>query len=302
MKQLFNRLKAYVFPMTAILVSAPIYAVTIRFFVNNPNSQIITGGVSGLSLIISRLLFSNSIEMQLQTYSILYIILNIPIFLLGYTSIGKKFAIFSFANVFLVSTFNAFMPASVIDFIVPQLANVEPIALAIFAGALAGISTGIALLGNTSGGGTDIIAVYFGVKKGVQIGRYLLLLNAVILVSGALIFHQWVEMLYSIVYIYTSSTVVDMMHVRNKKELLHIVTTKGEELSKFLIANSLHGCTIVPAKGAFTNQDKQILLMTISVFEVKWFMDQIQKMDPESFTMITSVDTIYGKFYMPPIG
>jgi len=105
-----------------------------------------------------------------------------------------------------------------------------------------------------------------------------------------------------VVYLYITSSVIDQMHVRNKKELLHIVTAKGDEVAKALIECSRHGVTIVPAKGAYTRRDKTILYMVVSVFELKKFLDLIHRIDPDSFTMTSSIDNVYGRFYMPPIG
>lgn len=301
LKKFWTKYASLFIAVIATLTSSALYATSIRFFVQNESSRLVTGGVSGISLIISRFISADA-EVQLQIYSILYVVINIPIFLLGYFYVGKRFSIFSFLNVVLASIFIRNYPALISDFFITSFTDMEPLAIALFAGLFSGIGSGIALLGNTSGGGTDVIAVYFGLRKGLSIGRYVMALNGVILLTGAIISSQWVEMLYSVVYLYITSSVIDQMHVRNKKELLHIVTAKGDEVAQALIGCSRHGVTIVPAKGAFTRRDKTILYMVVSVFELKKFLDLIQKIDPESFTMTSSIDNVYGRFYMPPIG
>lgn len=283
------------------LASAALYATSIRFFVQNENAKLVTGGISGISLIISRFVSSDP-DTQLTLYSILYIVLNIPVFLLGYFAVGKRFSVFSFINVIVASVLIRNYPGFIEDFFLSSFTDMDPLAIALFAGLFSGLGSGIALLGNTSGGGTDVIAVYFGLRKGISIGRYVMALNGAILLTGALISGRWMDMLYSVVYLYITSSVIDQMHVRNKKELLQIVTAKGDEVSKALISCSLHGVTIVPAKGAFTGRDKSILYMVVSAFELKKFLHVIQTTDPESFTMTSSIDAVYGKFYMPPIG
>ncbi len=300
-KKFWTKYASLIIAVVATFTSSALYATSIRFFVQNENSRLVTGGVSGISLIISRFVTEDA-EVQLQIYSILYIVINIPIFLLGYFYVGKKFSIFSFLNVVLASIFIRNYPSAISDFFINSFTDMEPLALALFAGLFSGIGSGIALLGNTSGGGTDVIAVYFGLRKGLSIGRYVMALNGVILLTGAIISSRWVEMLYSVVYLYITSSVIDQMHVRNKKELLHIVTAKGDEVAKALIECSRHGVTIVPAKGAYTRRDKTILYMVVSVFELKKFLDLIHRVDPDSFTMTSSIDNVYGRFYMPPIG
>lgn len=300
-KKFWTKYASLIITVVATFTSSALYATSIRFFVQNENSRLVTGGVSGISLIISRFITEDA-EVQLQIYSILYIVINIPIFLLGYFYVGKKFSIFSFLNVVLASIFIRNYPSAISDFFINSFTDMEPLALALFAGLFSGIGSGIALLGNTSGGGTDVIAVYFGLRKGLSIGRYVMALNGVILLTGAIISSRWVEMLYSVVYLYITSSVIDQMHVRNKKELLHIVTAKGDEVAKALIECSRHGVTIVPAKGAYTRRDKTILYMVVSVFELKKFLDLINRIDPDSFTMTSSIDNVYGRFYMPPIG
>lgn len=301
LKRFWTKYATLIIASLATFTSAALYATSIRFFVQNESAKLVTGGVSGISLIISRFV-SQDAEVQLQLYTIIYVVLNIPIFLLGFFYVGKRFSIFSFVNVILASVLIRNYPTFISDFFINSFTDMDPLAIALFAGLFSGLASGIALLGNTSGGGTDVIAVYFGLRKGIQIGRYVMGLNGAILLTGAIISGQWLEMLYSVVYLYITSSVIDQMHVRNKKELLHIVTAKGDEVAQALINCSRHGVTIVPAKGAFTKRDKTILYMVVSVFELKKFLQVIHQVDPESFTMTSSIDNVYGKFYMPPIG
>ena len=301
LKRFWTKYATLIIASLATFTSAALYATSIRFFVQNESAKLVTGGVSGISLIISRFV-SQDAEVQLQLYTIIYVVLNIPIFLLGFFYVGKRFSIFSFVNVILASVLIRNYPTFISDFFINSFTDMDPLAIALFAGLFSGLASGIALLGNTSGGGTDVIAVYFGLRKGIQIGRYVMGLNGAILLTGAIISGQWLEMLYSVVYLYITSSVIDQMHVRNKKELLHIVTEKGDEVAQALINCSRHGVTIVPAKGAFTKRDKTILYMVVSVFELKKFLQVIHQVDPESFTMTSSIDNVYGKFYMPPIG
>ena len=83
MKFSWKTMKPYVISLIAVLGSALLYSITIRFFIKNQNSQILTGGVSGISLMLSRLMYYTDYAMQLKAYSYLYILLNIPIFILG---------------------------------------------------------------------------------------------------------------------------------------------------------------------------------------------------------------------------
>ena len=253
-------------------------------------------GISGLAMVIARYVISaKNIGL---TYSIVYITLNIPLFILAYKSIGKIFSFITLANVLLTSGLIAIIPPDFWNFL--EVSGMPMLDIALFAGILTGASIGVALKANLSTGGTDILALYFSIKKGVSIGKYVMALNAIVLVLGGILSSSVQAMLYTLVYIGVSSVVVDLIYMRTKKVLIEVVSNKGEEISKKLLSDTGHGLTVIPAIGAYTTETKEVLHMVISARQTRDVIELIYNIDPASFVIQLPVEQVYGKFYMPP--
>ena len=299
----------YIISLFASVLSAFFYAYGFRTFLDpmfvESASPIIAGGASGLSQVLVAVI-SNvfNVAMDVETsaawLSIIYFVINIPLLILAITKVGKKFAIFSFVNVFLVSFLTSLIDESWIIF---KINETDYLSRALFAGVFTGIATTIAVKFDHSTGGIEIISVYLSSRSKGSMGKYMLIINGVIIVAYTLL--KGVDVygpvaLYSIVYLFTSSTVIDTFNLRHKKVQLQVITS-NESLSKILISNLPHGCTIVDAKGAFKNSDKKILYMDISTSEIKLAVKVIKEVDEEAFISISPIQNIYGKFYIKPL-
>lgn len=282
-----------------LLCSSLLYAFAVTCFINQSNGNIITAGVSGLAMLISRVFFTDNASLA---YMIIYIIMNIPLFILAYKSIGKIFSIFTLANVVIASLIIGLIPLEIFSFL--KINELEPITISLISGVLAGTSIGFALKANLSTGGGDIISLYFGIKKGVSIGRYVMIFNSsVILIYGGytgIVNDNWHPIFYTLAYIFISSTVVDLIFTRTKKVLIEVITEKGDEISSILLRETHHGCTILRGEGAFSHNGKQLLHMVVSVRQINEVAKTIRNIDPCSFVIQLPVDNIYGKFYIPP--
>ena len=284
------------YAIASLLMSCILYAISVTAFINSDGSNLLPAGVSGLAMVISRYVLSvKDVELF---YSIIYVSMNIPLFILAYKNIGKVFSVITFMNVVITSILIALIPHSFWDFL--KVENMQLLDIALFAGVLSGASIGVALKANLSTGGTDIVALYFSIKKGVSIGKYVMCLNGFVLVLGGLLSKDVNAMLYTLVYIGTSSVVIDMIYMRTKKVMIEVVSTKGEEISKTLLKDAGHGVTVLPAVGAYSNQSKEVLHMVISARQTREVVQLVHNIDKESFIVQLPVEQVYGKFYMPP--
>ena len=105
--------------------------------------------------------------------------------------------------------------------------------------------------------------------------------------------------LYSLVYFFTSSTIVDTLSSRDKKNQLQIITS-NKNLPDVLINYFPHSCTIVDGKGAYTKQNKLVVYTVISIFEVRRAIKIIQEIDSNAFITITKVNQVVGRFFIQP--
>lgn len=294
------------------VVSSLLAAYTFRSFIV-PSSDVnavplITGGVSGVSQTLNRFFdlihFFDAIDNR-TLQAIFYFLLNIPIFILGYTKIGKRFATFSMINVILTSFFIEIIPNDV-----TLLVNIteDLLSRAIIAGLLQGLASSIAYVMEISSGGLDVVTYYFANVKSTSVGKFAILFNTIILFMFTTIYLITTEstdgalnsIIFSLIYFFTSSKVVDTINVRNKKTSLQIVTSV-ESMPKVIMQKFHHGCTVVKAKGGFTNLDKYVIYMVVSSTEAQDVIKLVRAVDPESFIDESYAHQVYGRFFIRPI-
>jgi uncharacterized membrane-anchored protein YitT (DUF2179 family) len=271
-------------------------------------TPLITGGVSGISQITNRLFDVLNLLNQIENRSlqaIFYFLFNIPIFILAYNKIGKRFAIFSFINVITTSFFIEIIPH---DWTQLVTISDDLLSRAIIAGFIQGFSSSLAYLMDISSGGMDVITVYFANVKSTSVGKYAIAINGVIYLLFTILYLLNTDSLtgalnaviFSVIYSFTTSQVVDAINIRNKKTQLQIVTSRID-LPKILMEKFYHGCTVVQAKGGYTNSTKYIVYMVVSSREVASVVKHIRTVDPESFIDESPSHQVYGKFFIKPI-
>ena len=296
----------------ATVVAAFMLAYNFRAFVSTTTDgyNLIAGGVAGVGQVIALCVQKFGIEIPVsldQLHSIIYFVANIPLFILAFVCIGRRFAILSLVNVLLTSIFISIIPE---DWIYIFEIN-DLLAKSILAGVVNGLAISIAVEREHSTGGTDILSLYVGLKKGQDIGVYVFVINFSIVLIYTILSSITTEYLpavpgaatmavFTLIYFFTSSVVIDAVSTRNKKVELQIIT-KEERLSKVLIQNFPHGCTVVDAKGAFFEEDKKMIFTVISSFELKKAQEVIYKVDPNAFITVINIDRVYGKFFIKPI-
>lgn len=283
----------------AIIISAFISALAIKIIVQ-PN-QFLSGGVSGLTILISRYasICLEKSEIESMLYSILYVIFNIPLFIFGFKKLGKHFIVYSMVDVLLFSLFVSIIPSS--WYLKFQLQSVDILTESVLAGLLSGTASVIAFSNGFSQGGTDILSMYLSRTKGKGIGNYSLAMNVVILLIGGIVFKNYSALIYTVIYFFVSSLVINNLYLVNKKMLVEIVTKKAEELTQKLMTESHHGCTILDAIGAYSNESKKIIRIVISSNQAKSICEIIKEIDNESFTTIIDVNKVNGRFYISPL-
>lgn len=308
-----------------LLISALCFAIGFRAFIspaaaaNEPGKYLTlaTGGVSGVSQTLVKAIqlitgkYMNAHDKD-TLVSVAYFVINIPIFVLAWKGIGKRFAVFTFINVIATSIFIKIVPESVVSLFDAQDFLSDNLSRALFGGICIGLSSGLSLMVDGSSGGLDVISYYISLKKSTAIGKYAVTFNGVVITLFTLLSyfpvnsedtyhdHVWVVLLYAIVYLFVFSLVIDHLSRRNRKTQIQIITTK-DTLPKVLMANFHHGCTVVDAKGAFSGEGKKIIYMVVSSFEVKKAIQVIQEADPQAFINCMSVSAVYGRFYIEPI-
>ena len=307
----------YGFSLLATVVSAAIFVFGMVVFlepalVSVKTDAMVSGGSSGAAQVF-KLIIASFVELDTKTerliLSALYVSINIPLLMLAFKGVGKRFAFFTLINVGFVALFTNFFKGEFFTNIAVFVnENGGMLTRALFAGVTTGLSSAIAYKIDTSAGGFDIVSFYISAKKGTTTGKYGMLINGCVVASFALVSsltkHNYAfalaGMFFSFVYLLTVMLVIDAINVRNKKAQIQI-TTSNKDLPQLLMANIPHGATIVNSKGGFTNNDSYLIYMVVSTTEIKRSVDVIKELDPHSFVCVTSLQGVYGNFHMRPI-
>ncbi|KON68138.1 YitT family protein [Peribacillus butanolivorans] len=266
-----------------VIVGAFLNAIAMNFFLIPAN--VYASGFTGVAQLLSRMIGSFA-PFNIST-GILLLLLNIPVTIIAWRKVGKSFTFYSFLSVILMSLFMEIIP----------ITRWSPDILlnAVFGGVIAAVGVGITLKFGASTGGMDIIAMLLSRKKDKPVGTYLFLLNGVIIVTAGAVYGPE-KALYTLVTLYTSTRVVDAIHTRHEKLTAMIITKKSEELKQAIHAKLVRGITRIPAKGAFTNESKEMLLIVITRYELYDLERIIKEVDPHAFTNIIETSGIVGTF------
>ncbi|AND38934.1 MULTISPECIES: YitT family protein [Bacillaceae] len=262
-----------------VLIGAILNAIAMNFFLIPAN--VYASGFTGVAQLLS------SILGDFGSTGILLFILNIPVTILAWKKVGRSFTIYSFLSVFLMSFFLEIIP--VIHVSKDILLN------AVFGGVIAAVGVGITLKWGASTGGMDIIAMVLSRMKDKPVGTYFFTLNAIIIITAGFLY-GWEKALYTLVTLYASTRVIDAIHTRHEKLTALIITKKSEEMKKAIHDHLVRGITTIPAKGAFTNENKEMMMIVITRYELFDLERIIKEVDPNAFTNIVQTAGVYGFF------
>ncbi len=265
-----------------VVIGALLNALSLNLFLIPAN--VYASGFTGVAQLLSSIFAFTSIHIST---GILLFVLNIPVTVLGWKKVGKSFTIYSFVSVATTTFFLEVIPIYPLS---------EDILLnAVFGGVIAALGIGFTLKWGASTGGLDIVAMVLSRMKDRPVGNYIFVLNSVIIVTAGLLF-GWEKALYTLVTLYVSTRIIDAIHTRHEKLTAMIITKKGEELQKAIHSKLVRGITTLPAKGAFTKEDKEMLIMVITRYELYDLEHIIREVDPQAFTNIVETTGIFGFF------
>lgn len=267
-----------------VIIGALINAVALNFFFIS--ADVYAGGFTGVAQLLSTV-FSQFFDIDFISTGIWLLLLNIPVFLMGWFKVGKHFTLYSILSVGMSTFFLELIP--VYSFSNDIMLN------AVFGGVLGGFAVGITLKWGASTGGSDILAMILSRMKDRPIGMYLMVVNGIIIFFAGLL-NEPENALYTLLALYVSTRVIDGIHTRHEKVTAMIVTKKTDELSSAIHEQVVRGITILPARGAYTKEDKSMLVVVITRYELYDLERIIYETDPEAFTNIVQTAGVFGFF------
>lgn len=267
-----------------VLLGAALNAIALNFFLIGAN--VYASGFTGIAQLSSSVL-SDFFGIQGVSTGLILFVLNIPVAILGWFKVGKGFTMYSALSVVFTTVILMFLP-------ILTLSN-DIILNAVFGGVIGGIGVGLTLKYGASTGGSDIIAMVLSRMKDKPIGGYMILINAgIILLAGLL--YEPENALYTLLALYVMTRVIDALHTSHEKVTAMIVTRKADELQRAIHEVMVRGITIIPARGAYTKEDRDMMVLVVTRYELYDLERIIGEVDPAAFTNIVQTTGVMGSF------
>lgn len=250
-----------------------------------PN-KIVGGGASGISTILFHTFGINP--------GLSFFLINIVFLIFGLKVLGKKFIVKTLFGITLLSIWTEI-------FTLFPIYTDNIMLAAIFGGVLYGFGIGMSFAAGASTGGTDIIGRIIQSKFAfVPIGRMLLFVDGIIIAISLMVFKDIELVLIGVLTLLISSYSIDFIISKlNVSRLAFVITDKGKEIAKTLVATSPRGVTLIDVKGMYTNEAKQMLFCALKESESEKFQKKILEMDETAFIVFSESQRIKGNgFYL----
>ncbi len=263
------------------VIGSFIYAAAINMF-SIPN-KLSLGGFTGISTILNSL-FGTPVGLTM-------FLLNVPFFLIAFKVFGLKF---------IVKTAIATALCSVaIDIKIPFLPSYtgDTLLAACFCGVLSGIGLAIIFIRDATTGGTDVIAKLVHKKfQHISIGTVILLADALVAITSGIVYKNFESVLYAAIVIFISSRTIDyIIYGTGGGKMLLIVTDYADEIIKAITEELSRGVTVLPVKGGYTGEDKNMLMCAIRSHEIAKLNRIIRSVDEKAFVIVTEAGEILGE-------
>lgn len=291
-RKLLSFLKVYLF----ITIGAVITALAINIFL--VPYKIAPGGLSGLSTVLFYL--SNG-RLPIGTTML---VINIPLFLLGYKYIGRRFFIRTLYGTIVLSVIIDLTENYMADFakriLIDGITNSttpDILLYSIIGGFISGIGLGIVLKMEATTGGTELAAKILNRPfKNMTIGQLLLWIDAVIILFAIIAFNSILIGLYSLVSLFITTKVIDTMleGVDYSKAIL-IISEHQEEISKKILMDLDRGVTELKGRGAYSGKDKNVLLCVVARTEIQQLKEIVHAIDKNAFMILADIHEVLGE-------
>lgn len=270
-----------------IIAASVVMAMNLKSFVRP--GGLIPGGFNGLTRLIQEI--SYMLWKVEPPFTAINLALNAVPIVISYKFIGKKFTLYSCLMIVLAGLLTDIMPAY-------QFTS-DILLIAVFGGLINGVAISICLFARATSGGTDFISIFLSEKFGIDAWNYILIGNVVIILCAGYLF-GWDKALYSIIYQFSSTQVLNTLYKRYQKQTLFIVTEKPDEVYEEIRDITNHDATLIKGIGCYQNRECNILYSVIGRDEVRKVLNTVRRVDSAAFINMIRTENLSGKFYKKP--
>lgn len=290
--------------IAAVVLSTLIYGVGIAWFLEASVIPLYSGGIPGIGQFIRDVLWVwFRIDLGSSFLGVFVFIANIPLLILGWFGVSKRFAIHSLISVVLQSIVLSWFPIVNMGL----SSRSDALAASVLGGLLVGLGGGLALRYGTSTGGLDIIAQYVSLKKGKSVGFLTMLMNISIAILGGLIvggdmgsddmiISGGVIASYTIIRIIITTVMVDRVHTSYHFLSVDIITQDPEPIVTDVLVKVYRGVTLMKVEGAYSHHEKTLIYIVIAAYELHTLIRLVKQIDPNAFIVTRPVKNVFGNF------
>lgn len=273
------KIKTFLLEYLQIVIGSFIGSLGLTMFLV-PN-KVAAGGVSGLATVL-HYLFGLPVGWTMLA-------MNIPLFVAGVIFLGKGFGLKTLAGALLFSVFTE----ATKNF--PVLTH-DLLLSTVYGGLILGVGLGIVFRARGSTGGSDLAAMlinYF--IPTVSIGQGILFVDFFVIGLDGVAFN-WELAMYSWIALYVSSKVIDLIQEGvNYSKAVYIISDEAENISRKILNEMERGVTFLGAKGAYTGEEKNVLMCVVTRLELTRLKNIVHELDPRAFVIVHDVHEVLGE-------
>lgn len=273
-----RQLKSY----SIVALGSVIFALAFDWFFDA--NQVAMGGVTGLAQVVNAVLPWASV-------GVVAFLLNIPLFLAGWRFIGF--------HLLASSLFSMAVSSAAIDAIAQlhTFAPMDPMLASLCGGALMGLGLGVVFSQGATTGGTDVVARLLKLKyPWLPLGKLMLVPDLVVLALVALAFGRVEAALYGLVGIFVATRVMDtVLYGLDTSKVAYVITDRWRETADALLKDLDRGVTLLRGEGAYTGDEKRVLLVAFKQREIVEIKREVHAADPAAFLIVCDAHEVLGE-------
>lgn len=280
-------LKKDIVRILLVVLASCLMALNIKSFVRA--GGLFPGGFNGLTILIQQIALKFwNVNIP---FSAVNLALNLVPIIISFKFIGKKFTVYSCLMIVLTSVLTDLLPGYPITY--------DLLLICIFGGIVNGCAISLCLSAGATSGGTDFIAIAASERKGIDAWNYVFIGNVVILLIAGWQF-GWDKALYSIIFQFASTQILNALYKRYQKQTLLIITDYPDQVYDHIKACTHHDATLFRGTGCYEKQERDMLYSVVSREECKRVVTGIREVDPKAFINMIKTEQVTGRFYRRP--
>ena len=267
-----------------ILLGCTVFSLGFDLFLDPNNINV--GGITGIAMILRELLGFGSIGAYFAA-------INIPLFLLGYKELGRRF--------FIGSMLGMLFSTVLLDLLtIIPVPKIDLMLAALYGGGLTGLGLGLVFMAGASTGGSDIMAKLLRKRfRRLKLSRLMLILDIITVTLTGVVFHDITRTLYSALPLYVSALVMDsVIYGLDYSSMALIISDKYSEIVAEIARKLERGTTLLDAHGGYHGGSRQVVMCAIRRRQITELKDLVSRIDPNAFMILQDAHQVLGEGFM----